>query len=192
MTISIITIDGVDFESYASVAEADAYLIADISNTTWTFKDGDTKGQALVSATRILNTLSWCGAKTVSTQTNAFPRTGLTDKDGVALSTTDIPLAINHATTLLAGALAKTPNIADNKTSSDKKRVKAGPVEVEFYADATESKLSNKLPQSVVDTIGFLIGCGSSNDVALASGPIRCSIVPEEGEVGNPFDTDIL
>ena len=65
MTISTITIETVDYVSYASVAEADAYLNVDpVRESTWEALDTDGKGKKLVAATRRLDLLSWQGEKT--------------------------------------------------------------------------------------------------------------------------------
>ena len=54
-----ITISAIDFSAYASIAQADNYLLADPSFSAWSANDADTKGRFLVSATRLLDSQDW-------------------------------------------------------------------------------------------------------------------------------------
>lgn len=55
-----ITIDVNQYDSYASVEYADEYLTASIAaGTDWSALEDDAKGQALVSATRVLDRQRW-------------------------------------------------------------------------------------------------------------------------------------
>jgi hypothetical protein len=55
-----VTVGSEDYASYASVDQADVYLMASLhAGTTWSDATDDTKGQALVTATRILDRQRW-------------------------------------------------------------------------------------------------------------------------------------
>lgn len=54
-----ITISSNDYDSYASVSTADAYLLPDIGYSTWATKTTDEKGAYLIQSTRFLDALSW-------------------------------------------------------------------------------------------------------------------------------------
>lgn len=137
MSLTTISLNSIDYVSFASLAEADAYLAVDpVRGTTWATKTDDEKGALLVAATRRLNLISWAGEKTNGddTQPDAFPRTGLTYPDGTAVSTTEVPQAVGDATILMAGSIAIDSGAASAGTSaSNQKRVKAGSAEVEFF-----------------------------------------------------------
>lgn len=60
--MAIVTIASVDYEVYADVATADAYLAADLRlNAIWSAATADDKARAMVTATRLLNRQSWQG-----------------------------------------------------------------------------------------------------------------------------------
>lgn len=137
MSITTITIATVDYVSYASVAEADAYLAVDpVRSAAWAALSTDQKGQKLVAATRRLDQLNWNGQKTGTdaAQPNAWPRTGLTYPDGTAVPDDEVPQAVEDACCLLAGSIAINAKAAESGSSaSNTKRVKAGTAEVEFF-----------------------------------------------------------
>jgi len=62
--------------SYATIEEADIYFESRIDVATWDSADDTLKEQALVSATRYLDTLAYTGYVTDSDQSLSWPRTG--------------------------------------------------------------------------------------------------------------------
>jgi len=62
--------------SYATVDEADLYFESRIDVATWESADDTLKEQALVSATKYLDTLAYTGYVTDSDQSLSWPRTG--------------------------------------------------------------------------------------------------------------------
>ena len=57
-----VTIGTTDYPSYSSVADADAYLAADaVRAAAWALRNPDAKARGLVTATRLLQALTWCG-----------------------------------------------------------------------------------------------------------------------------------
>lgn len=99
-------------DSYASVADADAYFTAR-GNTSWSAAITGDKEIALRKATAYLDNQYaryWCGVRTNVTQSLAWPRSDgtrnpygysflypLLDTDGVPVSTTAVPDAIKTA-----------------------------------------------------------------------------------------------
>jgi hypothetical protein len=61
--------------SYATVAEADAYFADRLDVAAWTAADATSKAQALVTAASILDDQSWTGSAIGESQPLAFPRT---------------------------------------------------------------------------------------------------------------------
>lgn len=58
--MEIVVIDSAAYDSYASVTQADTYLAASQhAGTTWSSASSDSKGQALVTMTRVLDRQRW-------------------------------------------------------------------------------------------------------------------------------------
>lgn len=147
MTLSTITISTIDYTAYASVAEADAYLAVDpVRMTKWAALTTDQKGAYLVAATRRLDLLGWTGSKTGgASQENQWPRTGVTYADGTAVPTDEVPVEIQNACCLLAGSIAINATTAESGTSgNNKKRVKAGSAEIEYFKPTAGSQLQDE------------------------------------------------
>lgn len=164
MTISTITIAAINYTSYASVVEADARLAVDPTRSAaWAALTTDQKGADLVAATYRLDLLTWKGEKAGGAlQVNAFPRTGLTYKDGTAVTDTDVPQEVEDATILLAGSIALDASNANQGTSgSNLKRVKAGSAEAEFFRPTTGVQLQDTTAFALVKC--FLAGQSGAN-----------------------------
>ena len=102
MSLTTITIGDIDYPSYATVAEADAYLAIDLArNEAWAALDDEGKGLRLVAAARRLDSLRWAGRKGLASQATAWPRSGLAPPPADA-----VPPEIERAAILLAGDYA--------------------------------------------------------------------------------------
>ncbi len=173
MSITTITIETVGYTSYASVAQADAYLNIDpVREAAWELLTTDEKGKKLVAATRRLDLLTWQGDKTGAedVQENAWPRTGLTYPDGLAVSTSEVPKEVENATALLAGTIAINAKTADAGTSgTNTKSVKAGSAGVSFFRQKDGKALQDETAFDLV--IPFLEAAAISSALGpLASG----------------------
>jgi hypothetical protein len=62
--------------SYATVNEADLFFADRIDADAWTSANSTKKAQALMTATRLLDELSWIGVAVSEEQSLAFPRSG--------------------------------------------------------------------------------------------------------------------
>lgn len=135
MSLTDITIGATTYQSYASVAEADALLAIDPTRgTAWDALSNDAKGARLVAATRAIDLRNWQGSRTGDPQATAFPRTGLPDCDGVEQPTDTIPQRVEDATIYLAGTIELNNAAAGaGGSGSNIKRAKAGSAEVEFF-----------------------------------------------------------
>ncbi len=176
MSITVLTIGGVAYNSYASVAEADARLAIDpVRMATWVDLDTSEKEANLVAATYRLDLLTWQGDKTGGAlQVNKWPRTGVVYPDGTAVSTSEVPLQVQDATSLLAGSIAISAKVANaGGTGSNIKRAKAGSAEVEFFVGTLGSPDDVPLQdETAFILVGpFLDGSPQSEDTGnLASG----------------------
>lgn len=112
----IATAGAADANTYATLAEANAYHEAHLHGETWRTELTDTKQRALLTATRLLDQhIEWCGSPTTTTQALAWPRQGLVDINGAALSSTAIPARMREATAELARQLLAEDRSADNE-----------------------------------------------------------------------------
>ena len=62
--------------SYVTIEEADAYFTDRANSSVWSAADSIKKGQALVTATRLLDDQPWAGTAIIEEQSLAFPRSG--------------------------------------------------------------------------------------------------------------------
>lgn len=117
--MSVVTIGGTDYDGLTTVAEADAYLAADIARATaWAaITDADVKGRGIISATRYMSTLPWTTGNAPD-PTSAGPFT----------------TPISEVCAMLANDLIADPTLFANASSnSDVKVAKAGQASVEFF-----------------------------------------------------------
>ena len=85
MALTLIKEDGtgkVDANSYASVADGDAFFEGHLYATAWSGATSDAKGAALVMATRLIDSqFQFCGFRAHSDQALQWPRTECPDPD---------------------------------------------------------------------------------------------------------------
>ena len=111
--MAVITTPGAsDATSYASLAEAEAYMATLVHKDAWAGTD-QTKEAALQQATRLLDTLAWKGRKATAAQALAWPRTGVTDRDGYEVDPATIPVALRNACAEFAFRLLGEDRAAD-------------------------------------------------------------------------------
>ena len=112
----IVTIGSTDYDAFNDIAGADEYLGADISRATaWALLNDDSKGRALVSATRLMLTLPWCDTAPDPAVDQAEP--------------------VPSVAAMLAADLAADPSLfADASGNSNVKIAQAGSARVEFFS----------------------------------------------------------
>lgn len=117
--------------SYASVAEADAYF-SDRGETSWTGSSLE-KQSALVKATQFIDaSYTFVGVIANNSQALAWPRYDAWDKHDRAIAANAVPAQVKQACFELA-LYSLSSALISNVTSEDRvKRVKAGSAEVEF------------------------------------------------------------
>jgi hypothetical protein len=100
------TVGGASANSYVTIAEADAYLVARLNAGAWeTDATADEKIRAVIEATRELDRLSWQGRRASTTQALAWPRYWVVDPDSPSafnVDSTIIPQRVKDATCELA------------------------------------------------------------------------------------------
>lgn len=122
-----IVISGNTYFAYASVADADAYLLVYPDTTAWFALDADGKGKNLVVSANFIDTLSFKDAYDTQAE-----REVVTD--------------IINASILLANLVANgnTAFLGVVEQEQQTKRLKAGSVEQEFFADINKFFYYNK------------------------------------------------
>lgn len=147
--------------SYIDVTDADTYFDDAIHASAWEDSTSDIKAKALVTATRMMDRQDWNGTKyqDAPTQVLDWPRSGLFDSEGNALSETVVPQEILDATCELALALVQNSGLQDStNTGNNIKRLKAGSVELEYIRGTSGSRFP-----TIIDELVGLWLAGSPN-----------------------------
>ena len=121
-------------ESYISVAYADDYHLKR-GNQSWGQMSPTRKEQLLRQASDYITYVfgpSFVGIRAVTGQAMAWPRQL---SDGGYLYSLGVPIEVQQATAELALVANSTP-LLPNQTSVAKKKVKVGPIEVEYDASS--------------------------------------------------------
>ena len=162
------------YNSYLSVAEADAIAATQLGELAWNTATNDEKERALINATFWLDTLDYIGSKTDPTQPLKWPRTGASCGDK-SYANDVIPKEIEMATFYLAEALLGDPGIisgiggGDTSTGTpgeiipgvpnkDLKSLKLDVMELVWKDDATGSSIV-KTPLTVMPFLANVLGC---------------------------------
>lgn len=172
MALTLIATPGAsNANSFLTLAEAVAYYEGRLEVPEW--EDADSQEALLVMATRLLVASysplrklvrvsppgqsyylirpTWTGAPTTTTQRLPWPRSGMYDRNGVAIADTVVPQDLKEATAELAGHLAKGDRSFDNDAAVQGiSSVKAGSVSVSFRDGADATKL---IPDVVFDLL---------------------------------------
>ena len=140
MSLSEIVIEGNTYLSYASVEEANIYLIADpVRGAGWKALEDDSKGMFLVAATRRLDLLRWVGEKTDPAQTTEWPRKMAKRRGGDFVPEDAIPPEIEHSCILLAGTIVTNNTAAEVQSGNRLKWVRAGSASIGYFSSREDS-----------------------------------------------------
>lgn len=157
-------VGGADANSYASVGQANALADYRVGAAAWAAKTPDEKVQALVTATREIDTERFVGVRASSVQALEWPRTNATSHDGTTYPSNAIPKRIVTATVELALVFAQNPTTdVLNPQRNDKKSVEAGDVAVEYFDREQAASDLARLPAVVERLLAPLV---------IQSGPI--------------------
>ena len=139
MSLTTITVGSVSYPSYATVAEADAFLAVDLERSmAWADLDPEGKGLRLIAATRRLDSLRWAGSKADDAQAAEWPRRGLFYETGDA-----IPERLEQACILLAGdyAAGRVDDGEDGAIQSER----VGPIATTYFYPRRRSQAARLL-----------------------------------------------
>jgi hypothetical protein len=131
--------------------------------TAWTALSSGDKDKVALMATRVLDRVAWDGDKTDAANDHAWPRSGLLDRNGVAVSSSTIPEDVLMAGSELAAAIAQDAALYDRAEANAGGRVQslsAGPTSVSFFRASPGA--SARLPFSVRDLVSLWFAGASS------------------------------
>ena len=105
--------------SYVTVAEADAYFQERLDSAAWLDADVERKTQALITATSLLDNLSWTGAAVSESQPLAFPRYGsyFDPRLGIEITLGEAPKRVTTSVMELALHLLTNEAVSDSTDS---------------------------------------------------------------------------
>ena len=147
--------------SYMTTSEADAFFADRLDVAAWDSASENQKSQALVTATLLLDSLSWIGIAVSETQELAFPRVGsyIDPKIGyeIQLNSQAIPKRIEEATCELAYHLLNNDGLLDE--TGEVESISLGAISL------TKVRSASKIPFQVKQKIKPLL---SNNGVTRA------------------------
>jgi hypothetical protein len=115
--------------SYATVAEADAYHLTRLHNAQWSSATNDVKEAALIWAARLLDQETWKGYRSTELQAMRWPRYDVVDADGYTLN--GVPRILKDSQSELAFLLLQSDRTADSGTEGFS-RIKVDVLELEI------------------------------------------------------------
>lgn len=138
VAVGSISVRGNEYPIYGTFDRATEYFAPHISGDTYLDAEFSDKQKALITARRLIDQQNYLGSPAVSTQTTAFPRG----------SDTAVPIAIETAQYEIALLLLGDPEFFNaDTTGSNEKRLKAGPVEIEFFSRTSDGSAPIFPPQ---------------------------------------------
>ena len=171
MSLTTLTVDGNDYESYSSIDEADTYLRVEATlYGGWNGLSDTEKSIRLISATRRIDLLPWAGMKASATQETKWPRSGVKHADGSDVPDDVIPTAIETAVIWMAGnvRLALSPVADLSGQESDVMSRRVGPRSVSYFHRQRDG-LDRQLPPRILQLVGeFLASTAAVGGVGIA------------------------
>ena len=170
--MATVTIESVVFTTYASVAEADAYLIANIDYATWNANDIDTKGRFLSSATRLLDQQRW-----LKDYGTFAERVVVAD---IVSASIELANYLSNGNTAVLGLDEQEPSV---------KRLKAGSAEIENFRNAAMQSAGRYItvwPSAVFSLLRDYLDSASGSALgALSYATDTRSSIVDSGLLGN-------
>jgi len=147
------TVGGASSNSYATLAEADAYFAAGLRADTWDSYAPNKKEAALLEAAADLDLEIYLGSKTDTDQALKFPRASIRDVDGNLLADDAIPQNVKSAQCELAFVKLSDPDSLEVDGLARYKQISLGQGEI----DVTPRQGQPTLPSKVMRLLGNLI-----------------------------------
>jgi DnaT-like ssDNA binding protein len=179
MTETVIITSGNQFDTYASVEQADIYLVANFAATAWFDLTEDQKGQLIVTATRVLERQCWLGEKTVADQPLQWPRTG-TGVEGTVDD--EVPEDIINGSIELAFAILDGSDVVNSSVPGAQKlrSINAGSVNLQWFRGAEGFNARyGRFPLPVQELIGKYL-CARRRGGVIVSGVDGTSVTEDD------------
>lgn len=173
-----VNVNGNDYSSYITQDDADLYLGANIGAASWNAAADDTKGAAIISAVRWLDTAPWEGTKTDAANALQWPRSGIPVEGNIpAPDANTLPSQLIQATAELAAALVETPDLRTSLNSPTPSSLRAGPVSISFFRPTFpfDVQVTTLFPANIMALIGQWLGLASGAGGPTAKGTCRKS-----------------
>lgn len=144
--------------SYVSVEEADDFASLNIHNfAVWDALDDADKQNLLMYVSRVLDSRTvWKGDQTTTLQGLAWPRTGVVDRYGNAVSSTSVPYNLRMAVVELAKHTMTEDRLSKWQPESIVSEVKLDTVGVKFASPTDVAVGQYKTPEIVTDLLNGL------------------------------------
>lgn len=159
MTI-IVTPGGSDSNSYATLAEANAYHETRLHNAAWTDASDATKEAALLWATRELDSnMCWNGIRATEEQALDWPQYGQSDKDGYYIDSDIVPDQVKNAQSELAFLLIEEDRTVADDPCCGAQEAKAGTLSIKFDKTDRKGTISDST-LALIQEFGHACGAG--------------------------------
>lgn len=158
--------------SYITLLAANAYFEGHTHPGAWATSSSDQRNRALVTATKLIDAqIEFDGAVFSLDQRLQWPRTGLYSATGAYLANDVVPELVQHATAEFARYLLASDRTADRESERlGIKRLKAGPVDVEF--DTASRAAQVVVPDAVIAMLRTWIRSVPGRDMTVQL--VRC------------------
>jgi hypothetical protein len=172
----VYTVGGATSNSFISTDDADTYFDNRLNASAWTVDaSSDEKDQALITASKELNILSWLGYKATTAQRLAWPRSMVINPDSAYsqefYSESEIPQRVKDATCEYALELLKagTTDLTSQDSSREIKSETVGPISVTYAEPSQKSAGLSRFP-NVTSGLGPLLSGLSHGQIKLVRG----------------------
>lgn len=149
----IATVGAADANSYPTLAEAVAYFATRPVVTAWAAATDPNREAYLIMSTMLTDIMpqAWTGAPASDTQALGWPRTGMLNRNGVAISSAVVPNELKRAICEFAGKVAAADRTGDNAlVQKGIKSLTAGPVTLAFSGEISEIQAARFIVPDIV------------------------------------------
>ena len=160
MSLTTLTVDGRDYPSYATLAEALIQLAIDpVRGPAWRRTEPDPpvtdvdRALALIAASASLDALTWAGRPQSEQQRpRAWPRIAISYPDGAIVPDGTLPVPIQQAAIILAANSLTTAAAVQPAAigAAASRRIKAGAVEIEYFAPPAALSIQDAEAQRLI------------------------------------------
>lgn len=148
-----VTVAGPNANSYASLAEAEAYLIShyvpSVTVAKWNALSDDQKEQLLIRAAQLLDRhVRWGGAVDTDTQALSWPRACAFDRHGRDIESTVVPTFLKEFQIETALWVMNQGGVAPEVGNGEFDSIRVGSLEIDFHEDGASRR--SLLPEEVI------------------------------------------